>query len=250
VIFKKKYKYTNIFHCTVHKAGSQWIRKMFTDPVIVSKTGLKHFQYQNLLPGGFDPRNIDERDFYLPFPEKTFCSPLYISCDNFKAIPTVGETKAFYISRNSRDLVISYYFSQKASHPLMGDIEENRSLLNELNMEDGLEYVIDHLEKKGYWRTIRSWENCTDPRIIKLDYTDLVEHPEERLSQLLSFLEISLTRKELNFILEKYSFKNMSGGRKIGETDEANHLRSGASNEWKKYWNEKLEEKFVRLSVM
>lgn len=244
-MFKKQYSYNNIFHCTVHKAGSQWIRKIFCDPIVQKKTGFMHFQYQNLLEGRFDPRKIDERCFYLPFPDKTFCSPLYLSYENYLNIPKIGKTKAFYIYRDIRALTVSYYFSVRDSHPVMGNINEERNELQHLDINKGLLYVIEYLDNYGYWKALSSWKHQHE--ILKIDYLDLVESPNKNFLTLFEYLELNLTSIQVNKLIELYSFLNMSNGREIGQDNVSSHLRSGGKGNWEKYWSDEVEDKIQKV---
>src|SRR3990172_11441776 len=80
-------KNENIFHCTVHKSASQWIRRIASDERIYRYSGLVSHQYTQEMPDGFDLRKITERSFDKPFPSRTFVTPLYIDYGNFIKIP-------------------------------------------------------------------------------------------------------------------------------------------------------------------
>src|SRR5262245_2774715 len=106
----------NVYHCTVQKCASQWIRRLLSDPSVVAYSGLQTYQYQQFLPGKFDPRTLTQRRFKLAFPEAVIATPLYLDYEGFASIPKPPRYKAFFIVRDPRDIVVSWYFSTKLSH--------------------------------------------------------------------------------------------------------------------------------------
>ena len=64
----------NVYHCTVQKCASQWLRTLLSDPIAYRYCGLTPFQYQQHLPGKHDPRKLTDRRFASPFPLATIGS--------------------------------------------------------------------------------------------------------------------------------------------------------------------------------
>lgn len=152
-----KSAYINMYHCCVHKTASQWIRAILSDPRTYRYSDLSTYTYQNRLPGRSDHRKITDRAFVEPFPRNTIVTPLYIDFENFAAIPKSERYKAFFIMRDTRDLVISWYFSIRYSHTLTGRVPEISELLSSMSLTDGLLYTIERLHDQGqYSRTIKS----------------------------------------------------------------------------------------------
>ena len=107
----------NIYHCCVHKTGSQWIRKVFADPEIYRVTGLRTYAYGPRLDDGDRNRSYPEVSFDRPFPVRRIVSPLYIPYESFVELPKPEPWRAFFVLRDPRDIVVSWYFSSKSSHP-------------------------------------------------------------------------------------------------------------------------------------
>ncbi len=112
----------NVYHCTVQKCASQWMRALFSDPRVYRASGLRPYRYQDDLPGQFDPRTLTERRFDEPFPVNSIATTIYIDYEGFSRIPKPRTYKAFFIMRDPRDVLISWYFSSKHSHPLQGNL--------------------------------------------------------------------------------------------------------------------------------
>jgi hypothetical protein len=239
----------NVYHCCVHKTGSQWIRKIFSDPIVYRYSGLKPYHYQSELPEGRDPRNINERVFREPFPPGTIVTPLYISFECFLSIPKPAQHRAFFVLRDPRDTVVSWYFSVRYSHTLMGEIPRLRKILDDLPVRDGICYAIDFLHSWGHFRALGSWIDAvrTSPNLLVVRFEDLIgSESHAAFESLLRHCDIHVPSKALRRLLAKYSFEALSG-RKRGQEKKEAHYRKGVAGDWKNYLDAPLREKFDRL---
>jgi Sulfotransferase domain len=244
----KTFPLTNIYHCTVHKAGSQWVAGLLSDETIRHKTGMKIFTYQKLLPGGFDPRQITDRHFYLPFPENRIITPLYISYDCYKSIIKPQSYKSLYIYRDPRDILVSYYHSVKKSHPLMGDIESIRQQLQGMNQEEGLIRCIKILNDQGLWQSMHSWTLANDEKLLLIKYENLIgENYLRQFEEMLHHLEITLSQSSLTRLVNRYKFESISG-RKAGIETDSKHMRKGIAGDWQNYFTPAVELVFAEES--
>jgi len=237
---------TNLFHCSVHKAGSQWITSLLSDPVTFQYSGLSHYHYLARMYGGYDPRRIHERSFDRPFPEGTIISPVYIDYDNFTHIPAHGPVRAFFVLRDPRDLVVSWYFSLRYSHVVMGKIAGARAELERLSKDEGLAYAMDRLEQGGTFPTLRSWAERArdDERVLLVRYEDLAgEGSFAVFRRLFDHLDIRIPDDKLAGLLDAYSFKRLSG-RKRGQADNRSHIRKGAAGDWRNHLDADLMDHF------
>ncbi len=166
----------NIYHCTVQKTASQWMRAILSDPRVYRYCGLYTHRYEDGLPGRNDERTLIERRFDKPFPVGAIASPLYCDYQGFSSIPKPLHYKGFFVTRDPRDLLVSWYFSAKISHPLMGDLGRVRQDLNRLSEEDGLVYSLEYLDEVGLFAAQRSWvgADAGDEAVLLLRYEDLI----------------------------------------------------------------------------
>jgi hypothetical protein len=238
---------TNIYHCCTQKTASQWIRSIFSDVRVYKYSGLKPYHYQTMQRNGYDERNLTERSFEEPFPARTIVSPLYIDYDNFAALPKPDAYKAFFVMRDPRDIIVSWYFSSKYSHSRMGDVARIRRKLHDLPLSEGLVYMIRHLKDFGLFAVLETWLAAEhhDGKVRLLRFEEMTGPQKESVFlSLFDFLDINLPEKELAHLLEDYSFERLSGGRSKGRENKESHYRKGTPGDWKNYFDIKVMDTF------
>lgn len=240
----------NVYHCTVQKCASQWVRAILSDPRVYRSCGLKSYRYQDDLPGKHDPRKLTERRFAQAFPEATVVTTIYIDYEGFASIPKPAKYKAFFVMRDPRDVLVSWYFSSKFSHPLMGDLGRVRQDLNRLSESDGLLYCLDYLEDFGLFAAQRSWAGAKarDENVLLVRYEDLIgEASLSAFEQLLKHCDIRVPGGGLESLLQSYRFEELSG-RPRGQEDRSAHYRKGVAEDWRNHFDEAIEARFERVA--
>jgi len=88
---KARAGYTNIYHCCVYRTGSQWIRRIFSDPRVYCWSGLKPINGASL--GGNAMNRIPVIDRAKPegFPPKTAVIGMYL-----RQFPENEETRKLF----------------------------------------------------------------------------------------------------------------------------------------------------------
>ena len=187
---------------------------------------------------------------YSHFPKNSLISPLYIDYKTFSNLPKPKDYRAFFVTRDPRDILVSWYFSTKFSHGKDGYLNQYISDLQTIDsIEEGLIYSIQALDEFGLWRTMKSWHsqvNTGQEMVVRFDdFTG--QEQVKHWQSLFEFLEIKLPFSSLENILTKYNFEYWSKGRKQGEEDKASHMRKGISGDWKNYFTPLVEEKFQQV---
>jgi hypothetical protein len=229
----KSYKYDNIYYCCVQKTASQWIRPILDDPIIYDYTGMKMVPYRKLGLKIFDKSTT--------FPKQTIATHLYLDYETYKNIPKPGSFKTFFVTRDPRDCVVSWYFSAKYSHKLLHPIPQMREELLKLDTKEGLKYIIDTIDSFGYFDAQASWANSGE-KVFK--YEQIASDHKEFLKQLFGFLDIKLDEKSFAAICENHSFKNITKGRMQGIEDKYSHFRKGIAGDWKNYFDQDIRSYF------
>jgi len=227
-------EYENIYHCTVRKTASQWIKAMFSDPIV--------YRYSGLLP--YD-RRLDKRRYPRDIPSGSTALALFISYSSFQAIPKPDRHRAFFVLRDPRDIVVSSYFSLRTSHTPMGDIPEVRRILQEKPRKEGLLHVINYLSANGTFKSLRSWQVAPSAENFRLfRYEDLTgERQAEEVDLLMRHCGISLPPADLATLLSRYSFSRMRNDSE--STKSISHYRAGKAGDWRNHFDDDVYEAFI-----
>jgi hypothetical protein len=237
----------NVYHCCVHKTASQWLRKIFRDQRTYQHCGLEVYNYEEELPGGVDTRRITERTFNGEFPRGTIVTPIYIDLPGFHRLPKPENFRAFFVPRDPRDVVVSWYFSVKLTHKVMGLIGEVREKLQTLSEEDGMQFVIEFVDSRGGFAALRSWQQgvASDLRLCIFRYEDLTgDNQFDTWKQLLTHCDIQMPDDVLCEVLNDYAFSTLTKGRERGAEDVKSHLRKGVHGDWKNHFTSAVEKQF------
>ncbi|MDM4721819.1 sulfotransferase domain-containing protein [Micromonospora sp. WMMA1363] len=227
-------EFENIYHYTVHKTGSQWIKALFSDSVV--------YRYSGLLP--YVPRLSTGRQRSVPPPGHIALSA-FLPYERYRAIPKPDKHRAFFVLRDPRDIVVSSYFSLRKSHAPMGDIPTVRKTLQGIPMKDGLLHVIKYLSEKGLYRTLRSWALAPSSDTFHLfRYEDLTgERQQDEMDRLLRHCGIFIPPPELEALVSRYSFSKMR--KEQGGTQSNSHYRKGKAGDWRNHFDDEVSEAFV-----
>ncbi|MCB1069059.1 MAG: sulfotransferase domain-containing protein [Verrucomicrobia bacterium] len=234
----------NLFHCCVQKTGSQWIRAILADYRTYRYSGLLEHAEPN---AAFFLNKLTERAVDKPYPLRTIISPLYIDYPSFAAIPKTEKHRTFFVTRDPRDIIVSWYFSIKHHHKPNPKIEAISRQLNEVPMAEGLIISMDFLAGDGLFESLRSWADAqsSDPRVKIIRYEDLISaNARAVFAELFAHLEIPMPAPVLHAVLHDYSFEALSDGRKPGTENLNSHARKGVAGDWKNHFDAALLSRF------
>lgn len=224
----------NIFHCCSQKTASQWFKNIFFDPVFYRATGLRKLQYVAL-------GNRFARLKGTP-PVATILTHLYIGYDTYRTIPKPARYKTFYVLRDPRDIVVSWYYSAKISHGLVDPIPRMRKRLRELDFQAGMRFIIDELMDWDLFGCQRSWVEKAheDPAVRIFRYEGLAADEHAFLRGLFDYLGIPMDEQTFEQLYQRYAFERITKGRKKGQEDQTSHYRSGSSGDWRNKFNAEI----------
>jgi hypothetical protein len=234
--------YDNIYHCCTQKTASQWIRAVFLDPIVYQYTGLPVWPYEQL--------GLRFARFDAPLPLRTFAAHLYIDYPTFLTIPKPPKFKAFFVLRDPRDIIVSWYFSARYSHLPFEPIPDLRSDLEKLDLTQGLICIINRLEDWGSFQAQRSWmgvdQSQDQVRIFR--YEELALDHHDFLRRLFRFLEIDIPTPNLATLGQKHTFERHASGRTQGTEDRFSHYRKGIAGDWRNCFDAVVSAHFTQVT--
>jgi hypothetical protein len=239
-------RFTNLYHCTVHKAGSQWILAILADIRTYGYSARLQINGEQYVQGG----NLLERTLSKPIPHQTLVSPLYIGYPVYERLLKQPESCAIFVQRDPRDLVVSQYFSLRYSHKLRDGISAQRQVLDSLDAQDGLRQMIDWRQSNSTFAALRSWKEASqsDSSFLFLSFEDMIgENGKQEWKRLLEFFDVRMPDDVLTELLQKHSFEAKSG-RKPGEENKQAHYRKGVHGDWKNYFTQDTVEYFKQIT--
>ncbi len=141
-----------------------------------------------------------------------------------------------HVIRNPLDLIVSAYYSHKATHPVDAwpELAVQRRVLCSVDRHDGMLLTLSFLEREDFFegaegplRALRRW-NFDDQRFANVRMEDLVRLPNEVLGPLLQAQRPDLTLPDA----ENHTFEAVTG-RAPGVIDDGSHYRSGRPDQWR-----------------
>ena len=229
-------EFTTVYHCAIRKTASQWVKAVFSDPIVYRHSGLLTY----------DPR-------YYGWSHPNICPPgrialsLFIARNRFDKIEKPAQHRAFYVLRDPRDLVVSSYFSNRDSHAPMGDVLELRKALQEKPKKEGLIFLIEDMARKGRFKSLQSWVHAPASEQVRLfRYEDLTgERQAEEMTTLMRHCGIHIPPGDLATLLSRYSFTRMNNRQGSGTVS---HYRKGEPGDWRNHFDDDVQEAFAKAT--
>jgi hypothetical protein len=229
-----------VIHACVWKSASQWVRMVLSDPRVYRHSGLQP------MPCDAETwKTLVEQDWSVP--RRRIVTPVYATYASVKTALAAHGGVSFFVKRDPRDLLVSRYFSRLSAHPLSPKIAQLRKELEGMSERDGLIHVLGDFQPIA--SILDSWsriDGTPDPRVVVTSYealTGVDGAPAWRA--VLDHCDIRLTDAEIEALLERYSFKNLSGGREAGEEVKSHKYRKGQAGDWLNYFDDDLKTAFV-----
>lgn len=226
----------NIYHACIQKTGSQWVKAVLSDRDVVRRSGLVcHPQFR-----------YEWGEFKRRFPPYTFVPGLYVPYGLYEEITKPAEYRTIYVLRDPRDVVVSWYFSMRDTHVLMGKVPKFREDLQSLSKSDGLAYCIRYLQLK--FSFVRSWwQHRGDPRIKIVRFENLTADPVSGFTEILRHCEVNISEDELAAVLDRYTKDKMRRRDLESRDDGKSHYRSNSGG-WEEHFEDRHRELFMAVN--
>lgn len=251
-----------VFYLTHPKAGSQWVKRILhaiapRHTRMDADAYLSYFFKEPLRPGVVYPTLYTSRETfdYVVFcrrveSERLFSGQVFhgqyehvYRWNLFLFGVLRYPYRAFFVMRDLRDTLVSYYFSMRYSHQIMREEHEaQRKTLSSMSLEEGLLFLTRSATLKQFAMIQESWMGVKDVPVFR--YEDLVEQPET-FEQIVAHCRFSIPPARLREILAQNSFEALTG-RKRGEEDPQAHFRKGVPGDWRNYFTPAVKEEFKK----
>lgn len=220
----------NIYHCCTQKTASQWLRRIFSDTAFFKATGLLMQPYVQL--------GLNEARLPDAWPAGTIVTHLYVNHDTYREMPKPGAFKTFFMLRDPRDCLVSWYYSARYSHNPAYPIDWLREQLISRSEAEGLVFLIDWLNEAGFFEAQRSWVEAAgeSPDLQVFRYESLNLDPHGFIDDLFNHLEIPMSSSARGQLCERHAWDKLSGGREKGEQDVHSHYRKAKTGDWKDFF--------------
>jgi len=238
-VYKEKYNQNILFIAGLPKSGTTWFEKMLT-----SFPGF----FDITIPEAVSYEQKHKESHTFEFPDNLFNrfkNALVVlklhahgSLHNFELLQK-NKIRYVVLYRDLRDVAVShiFYVQRTAYHP-------EYKIYQNLDTRDALLYFAKTLLPQFViW--VDNWHQYNQsPLSYILRYEDLATEPFQKMKEVAQHYGIHTSDNELNEIITKNGFENLSGGRKKGIADDSSFFRSGISGDWKKYFDDEIREAF------
>ncbi len=237
-----RYQQPILFIAGLPKSGSTWIEKM-----VASYKGYHEF----LLPtiAKYELATGGSHDFELPIGMFNNMKNMLVltkmhshgSVNNVQVLETAGINYVI-LHRDLRDVAVSYHFYVHNTpwHP-------EHKLHRNKGVQEGLEVFAERM-LPAYIDWVNSWKNNANPKhSVQLRYEDLLVNPVLEMTKVATLFELDNSVETITRIVEAHSFKNMSGGRKRGESSNSAFARKGVSGDWKNHFTPELRKQYGKV---
>ncbi|KAJ3622162.1 hypothetical protein MTP99_002687 [Tenebrio molitor] len=201
----------DVWICNFPKSGTTWVQEMVW--MILNNCDVKKSELPIYHRSPFLEANVMYFDFISPSTAdptehirvRKQKGPLVIKTHlPFELLPTEINTRAkkpkvIYITRDPKDICVSYYHHFKLFDLFKGEFNEFCEC-----------FLAGKVPYGPYWKHIFSyWKMRNDSNFLFLKYEEMKNDLSEVISQVSGFLERPLTDDQMNMLTQHLSFKSM-----------------------------------------
>ncbi|KAM4629925.1 sulfotransferase family 5A, member 1 [Polymixia lowei] len=224
---------TDILIATYPKSGTTWMQEIVT---LIRSRGDPHLS------------QTVQNWARAPWLEQYYSAALLEACPQGPRVLTThlphhllapalqgSKAKVVYVSRNPKDVVVSYYHFHKMA----------RFLPEPTSFQDFLNGFLDGTLYYGSWfNHVKGWtsQTSTMDNMLHITYEDMLLDPRSSIERLSAFLQCPLVEEEMNSCLRHCSFSTMKGNSMVNYTlvpqeimdhSKGSFLRKGKIGDWK-----------------
>jgi hypothetical protein len=235
--FADSSKIQNIYHASIQKTGSQWIKTIFKDKRIQKYTGLAVYPQHRYEWG----------EFHRRFPKYTFVPGLYIPYSLYEEIEKPKKYKTIYIVRDPRNIIVSWYYSMLKTHVIIGKVLKHRLQLQSLSFEEGINYCIKAQQLQLAF--VRDWiQNQEDPNLLIVKFEDLISYPEAHYKSIFNYCNIDIPDFILESVIADYTKEKMREKDLNKRLDNSESHYKKQNSDWREVFTKNHEDLFYQIT--
>jgi hypothetical protein len=214
-----------VFHVTHWKAGSTWVQgvlqRLAGERFVPLKADMSHVLKEPIRPGGV-------------------YTPVYMRREPFVAAVTAPH-KRFFVMRDLRDTLVSWYFSLAVSHGTKTNsvVADFRSQLANLDKDQGLQFLIRE-RLQGISALQSSWLNYGE---LVYRYEDMIADEQRVFAEICEHCQMGVSEELRTSVVAANSFERATG-RKPGQEDVGAHRRKGIRGDWQNHFSTETKALF------
>jgi hypothetical protein len=215
--------YAAVIHVTVFKTASQWMRVVLSDPRVYRRSGLLPYAM-----GGHGKLAADPEGHAIG--PRSLVLSMYANRETFDRIPKPDDWRVLVVARNPMDLLVSWHFSNRYTHPENPAILRRRERMAGMTEREALDYTIGEFGQVS--DLLLPWLADDDPRVRLYRYEDLTGR--DRLTSWASLMAdagIDMSGDALARLLHTYRQENMRPKRPKRDP-RSDKYASGRSGSW------------------
>ncbi|XP_071345453.1 sulfotransferase 2B1-like isoform X1 [Trachinotus anak] len=236
---------TDILIASYPKSGTTWMQQMVT---LISSRGDPHL---NQTVPNWARAPWLEQYYFAKALEASSIRPRVITTHlSYQLLgPALQGSKAkvIYVSRNPKDVVVSYYHFHKIANFLRepGTFQEflNRFLEGTLHFGSW----FDH---------IKGWTTASVDNLLHITYEEMSSDPHGAVKRVSSFIQCPLVEDEVNNCVQYSSFSSMKDNKMVNYTlvpgeimdhSKGSFMRKGETGDWKSMFTEEQNQYFESI---
>lgn len=226
-----------LFIAGLPKSGTTWLEKMVSSFPGYHELLIPDVAAHEMRAGGSHDYDLPE-DMFGRFENMLVLTKMHVhgSEHNVRLLHEAG-VPYVVLFRDLRDVAISnfYYVRNTPWHP-------EHPHYRGLALTEGLK-VFAERTLAAYADWVRSWDANRDPqRSVVLRYEQMLDGALGAIKQVAAVFELPGSDQELAQIVDRHSFKRMSGGRDRGHSADGQFVRKGVAGDWVNHFDGPLRD--------
>lgn len=228
----------NVYHASIQRTGSRWVRRVFSDPRVKRHSGLLVYPQHEYQLG----------DYHKSFPPSTFVPGLYISYEKYFRIKKPNTYRTIYVLRDPRNVTLSWYKSMRYTHkPVNDSVLYYRKILSDMGRRKAITKAIELYQNKISYMKDWFMNAKKDDEVLFVKFENMISNSLEVFSNIMNHCKINIPRKELKETLkynDKARMRKKDKRRRVGE--KSDYSKSGTN--WRDEFEHEHIEKFKSVN--